>query len=137
MTDLSDAWLDHDPAARWRSTSVLGSGTGARAAGASLLEVDPGCRLPRHTDSAEEVMVVSAGQGGGAVGGGGGVTVGGEATTAAAGEMALVPELVPHEVRNRGDGVLRFAAVYAAADVVTTYDAPVQPDGERERSSTA
>jgi quercetin dioxygenase-like cupin family protein len=129
MTDLSDAWLDGDSTARWRSTSVLGSGTGARAAGASRLEVDPGCRLPRHTDSAEEVIVVVAGEAE--------ITVGGEATAAAAGEMALVPELVPHEVRNRGDGVLRFAAVYAAADVVTTYEAPVQPDGERERSSTA
>src|SRR3954471_17240143 len=129
MTDLSDAWLDHDPAARWRSTSVLGSGTGARAAGASLLEVDPGCRLPRHTDSAEEVIVVIAGEAQ--------VTVGDERTIAAAGEMALVAEMVPHEVRNAGEGVLRFAAVYAAPDVVTTYEAPVQPAGEREREATA
>src|SRR4051794_30090358 len=129
MTDLSDAWLDHDPAARWRSTSVLGSGTGARAAGASLLEGEPGCRLPRHTDSAEEVIVVIAGAAE--------VTVGDERTAVAAGEMALVPEMVAHEVRNAGDDVLRFAAVYAAPDVVTTYEAPVQPAGEREREATA
>src|SRR3954447_5757702 len=129
MTDLSDSWLDGDPAARWRSTSVLGSGTGARAAGASLLEVDPACRLPRHTDSAEEVIVV--------IDGTAEVTVGEERTTAAAGDMALVPECVPHEVRNAGDGVLRFAAVYAAPEVVTTYEAPVQPPGERERAATA
>ena len=65
------------------------------------------------------------------------ITVGDERTTVAAGEMALVPEMVAHEVRNAGDGVLRFAAVYAAPDVVTTYDAPVQPAGEREREATA
>src|SRR3954447_3710318 len=129
MTDLSDSWLDGDPAARWRSGSVLGSGNGARAAGASLLEVDPACRLPRHTDSAEEVIVMIAGQAE--------VTVGDQQTTAAAGEMALVPEMVPHEVRNAGEGVLRFAAVYAAPDVVTTYEAAVQPAGERERTATA
>jgi len=129
MADLSDAWLDGDPAARWRSGSVLGSGTGARAAGASLLEVDPGCRLPRHTDSAEEVIVVVAGEAE--------VTVGAESTTLGPGEMALVPEDAPHEVRNAGDEVLRFAAVYAAADVMTTYEAPVQPAGERERGATA
>jgi quercetin dioxygenase-like cupin family protein len=129
VTDLSDAWLDGDPSARWRSGSVLGSGTGARAAGASLLEVDPGCRLPRHTDSAEEVIVVIAGEAE--------VSVGDERTTAAAGEMALVPEMVAHEVRNAGDAVLRFAAVYAAPDVTTTYEAPVQPAGEREREATA
>jgi len=129
MTDLTDAWLDDDPAARWRSGSVLGSATGARAAGASLLEVDPGHRLPRHTDSAEEVIVVVAGEAE--------VTVGEETTRASAGEMALVPEMVPHEVRNAGDEVLRFAAVYAAPDVVTTYEARVQPAGEHQRESTA
>jgi quercetin dioxygenase-like cupin family protein len=129
MTELSDAWLGDDPTARWRSGSVLGSGTGAHAAGASLLEVGPGCRLPRHTDSAEEVIVVIDGEAE--------VTVGEEQTTARAGDMALVPEMVPHEVRNAGDGVLRFAAVYAAPDVITTYEAPVQPAGERERESTA
>jgi len=129
MADLSDAWLDGDPSARWRSGSVLGSGTGARAAGASLLEVDPGCRLPRHTDSAEEVIVVVEGEAE--------VSVGGELVRASAGDMALVPEQVPHEVRNGGEGLLRFAAVYAAADVVTTYEAPVQPAGERERAATA
>src|SRR4051794_26571344 len=129
MTNLSDAWLDDDRSARWRSGSVLGGGTGAKAAGASLLEVDPGCRLPRHTDSAEEVIVV--------VDGAAEVIVGDERKTVAAGDMALVPECVPHEVRNAGDGVLRFAAVYAAPDVVTTYEAPVQPAGERERAATA
>ena len=129
MTDLSDAWLEGDPSARWRSGSVLGSGTGAAAAGASLLEVDPGCRLPRHTDSAEEVIVVVAGEAE--------VDVGGERVSASAGDMALVPEKVSHEVRNAGDGVLRFAAVYAAPDVVTTYEEPVQAAGERERESTA
>ena len=92
-------------------------------------EVDPGCRLPRHTDSAEEVIVVVAGSAE--------VRLDGEPSTLGPGEMALVPELAPHEVRNAGDEVLRFAAVYAAADVVTTYEAPVQPAGERERKATA
>src|SRR5215213_8946067 len=128
MTDLSAAWLDGDPTARWRSGAVLGAGAGAKAAGASLLEVDSGCRLPRHTDSAEEVIVVVEGTAE--------VTVGDDRSTAGAGEMALVPEGVPHEVRNAGDGVLRFAAVYAAPEVVTTYEAPVQPAGEAERKAT-
>jgi mannose-6-phosphate isomerase-like protein (cupin superfamily) len=129
MTDLSDAWLDGDPHARWRSGAVLGAGTGARAAGASLLELEEGCRLPRHTDSAEEVIVVVAGEAE--------VVIDGERSALAPGGCALVPELVPHEVRNTGAGVLRFAAVYAAPEVVTTYEAPVQPAGERRRTATA
>ena len=47
--------------------------------------------------------------------------------------IAFPPEERPHEVRNAGSGTLRFAAVCASTDVVTTYRDPVQPDGARER----
>jgi quercetin dioxygenase-like cupin family protein len=113
MDMLSDAWIEGDEGARWRS----GSG--------SLLEVPPGCRLPRHTDSADERIVVVAGRAE--------VEVGGQARQVAAGETADVPECVPHEVRNAADEPLRFVALYASTDVVTTYEQPVAPDGERER----
>ncbi len=127
--EFSDAWIDGDERGRWRSTTGHGSGTGAKASGGSLLEVDPGCILPRHTDSAEETIVI--------VSGSATVFVGDESAGASAGAIALVPKDVPHEVHNAGDDVLRFWAVYAAPDVTTTYVEPVQPDGERERSSTA
>jgi mannose-6-phosphate isomerase-like protein (cupin superfamily) len=115
-SELSDAWIDGDDAARWRSAP----------AGSSVLEVDPGRRLPRHTDSVDETIVVLAGSAR--------VVVGEEVSSVGAGELAHVPECVPHEVFNDGDGVLRFLAVYASADdVTTTYEQPVQPGGERER----
>jgi quercetin dioxygenase-like cupin family protein len=119
--ELADAWIEGDESARWRS----GSGHSGAGSGSSLLEVEPGCRLPRHTDSAEETIVVVAGRAR--------VTVGDDTSEAAAGEVALVPECVPHEVGNAGDEPLRFVAVYASNDVTTTYEAPVQPGGERER----
>jgi quercetin dioxygenase-like cupin family protein len=119
--ELADAWIDGDESARWRSAS---GHTGA-ASGSSVLEVDPGCRLPRHTDSAEETIVVVAGRAT--------VSVGDDTAEVGAGELALVPECVPHDVRNAGDETLRFVAVYAGTDVTTTYEEPVQPGGERER----
>jgi quercetin dioxygenase-like cupin family protein len=119
--DLADAWIEGDSGARWRS----GSGHKGAESGSSVLEVEPECRLPRHTDSAEETIVVVAGRAS--------VTVGDETSEVGAGEVALVPECVPHEVRNAGDATLRFVAVYASDDVTTTYEAPVEPDGERER----
>jgi mannose-6-phosphate isomerase-like protein (cupin superfamily) len=119
--EFADAWIEGEESARWRSAA---GHTGA-ASGSSLLEVDPGRRLPRHTDSAEETIVV--------VSGSAAVTVGEETAEVGAGEVALVPECVPHEVRNAGEEPLRFVAVYAANDVTTTYEEPVQPDGERER----
>jgi quercetin dioxygenase-like cupin family protein len=125
FSELAEAWIEGDDSARWRSRSGHGPEDGAEASGSSLLEVDPGCRLPRHTDSAEETIVVVAGRAS--------VTVGKETTEVGPGAVALVPECVPHEVRNAAGETLRFVAVYASTDVTTTYDAPVQPDGERER----
>jgi quercetin dioxygenase-like cupin family protein len=123
--DLADAWIERDEKARWRSASAHTPEHGARATGSSVLEVPQGCRLPRHTDSAEEVIVVLAGRAE--------VTVGGQRDEVQTPGIALVPADVPHEVRNAGDDTLRFLALYAGTDVVTRYEAPVEPDGKRER----
>ncbi len=123
--ELSDAWIDGDDAARWRSGSGHQPSDGARASGSSPIEVEAGCKLPLHTDSAEETIVVVAGTAE--------VRVGGESALLGAGDLAVVPEGTPHEIRNAGADGLRFIAVYAAADVVTRYAEEVQPDGSRER----
>ncbi|HEV2785903.1 MAG TPA: cupin domain-containing protein [Solirubrobacteraceae bacterium] len=128
--DFADAWLEGDESARWRSASGHSPSNGAAASsGSSVLEVGPGCKLPEHTDSAEETIVVLNGTAE--------VQVGDETAQVAAGGLALVPKDVPHEVRNAADEVLRFAAVYAEPDVVTTYREPVQPDGSRERHTVS
>jgi len=121
-TELSESWLEEDEAARWRTAS----GHEGASSGSSLLEVEPGRRLPRHTDSAEETIVVVAGSAR--------VTVGEDSETVDAGGLALVPADVPHEVQSVGAEPLRFVAVYASNDVTTTYEHPVQPDGERSRA---
>jgi mannose-6-phosphate isomerase-like protein (cupin superfamily) len=123
--EFSDSWQDEDEAARWRSAPGHSPSDGARDSGSSLLEVDPGHHLPRHTDSAEEIIVVVSGVAE--------VVVGEERSRVAAGGLALVPKCVAHEVRNAGEEVLRFAAVYAEPDVVTTYEHEVQPDGSAKR----
>lgn len=124
--DFQESWIEGDPSARWRTVVGHGPSVGAQASGSSLLEVDEGCRLPRHTDSAEETIVVTQGEAA--------VYVGDEQAEVGLGGAALVPEDVPHEVRNAGTGTLRFVAVYASTDVVTTYERAVEPAGERQRS---
>lgn len=125
--ELSDSWQDGDETARWRSGPGHSPSQGARSSGSSLLEVDPGNRLPRHTDSAEEMIVVLTGTAE--------IHVADEHARVEAGGLAVVPKLVPHEVCNAGEGVLRFAAIYAEPDVVTRYERPVQPDGTPERQT--
>jgi quercetin dioxygenase-like cupin family protein len=124
--ELSDSWVEGEPAARWRTAAGHGPSTGASSSGSSILEIDEGCLLPRHTDSAEETIVVLSGRAE--------VTLGTESAVVETGGAALVPQDVPHLVRNAGSETLRFLAIYAAADVVTRYEEEVQPDGERERS---
>ena len=119
--ELEGSWYQDDETARWRTAS----GHAGPKSGSSLLEVDPGCRLPRHTDSAEEAVVVVTGRAR--------VVVGDESSEVPAGGVALVPQEVPHEVHSTGDEPLRFIALYASDDVVTTYERDVQPDGERAR----
>jgi quercetin dioxygenase-like cupin family protein len=123
--DFSDSYVAGDDTARWRSAPGHSPSTGARASGSSVLELPAGGRLPRHTDSAEETIVILAGTAE--------VVVGAERAELPAGGIAVVPEDVPHEVRNAGGQSLRFAAVYAAPDVVTRYEQEIQPDGSRER----
>ncbi len=122
--DLQDQWVEGRSELRWRSTVGTYPDGGARASGTSLLEVDAGCALPRHTDSAEEHVVVVAGTAE--------VTLGDETERVGAGGVALIPKDVPHQVRSVGEEPLRFVAVYASSDVVTTYEDEVQPSGERE-----
>jgi quercetin dioxygenase-like cupin family protein len=125
--EFSESYVEGDPEARWRSASGHSPSTGAAASGSSVLDVPAGCRLPRHVDSAEETIVVTAGTAD--------VVVGDERIELPAGGIAVVPEDTPHEVRNAGDGTLSFVAVYAAPDVVTRYEHEIQPDGTRERQT--
>jgi mannose-6-phosphate isomerase-like protein (cupin superfamily) len=124
--ELADAWIEGDPALRWSSGAGHGPSSGASASGSSLLRVDPGCQLARHTDSAEEVVVV--------LDGAAEVSVVDETASVAAGDAVVVPKDRPHSVRNAGEVPLWFLAVYADRDVVTRYEQPVQPGGETERS---
>jgi quercetin dioxygenase-like cupin family protein len=125
--DLSEQWVEGRDELRWRSTLGITPEGGARRASTSLEEVPPGCALPRHTDSAEETIVVVAGEAE--------VELDGERGTVPAGGVALVPEGVPHQVFNAGEDPLRFVAVYADVDVVTRYEDTVQPSAEREKQT--
>ncbi len=124
MKDIEDQWVDGREELRWRTTLGTTPEGGARRSSTSLLEVEPGHALPRHTDSAEETVVVVAGLAE--------LEVDGETGRVPPGGVALVPEGVPHQVRSVGESTLRFVAVYDDVDVVTRYEDEVQPSGERE-----
>lgn len=121
---LFDGWSDDDPTLRMRVNFPLYGVHGAAASATVLFELAPGDHVGRHTDSAEEVIVVLEG------------TV--EATLAdergrlEAGQIALIPEMVVHDVRNVGGRTAKVLGFFAAPMVESTFDAVVQPENTRD-----
>ena len=111
------------PDARVRGTFPLHYDTGCASTAVVYFELDPGDRLPRHTDSAEELLVVLDGQAE--------AIVGEERGRAEAGAIIVVPAMVPHEVRNVGNRTLRVAGCFSSNTVVSVFDEPFAETGGR------
>jgi quercetin dioxygenase-like cupin family protein len=101
----------------------LHSATGTASTATVLFELDPGVALPVHTDSAEELLVVLQGTAE--------TQVGDEVGRLETHQVALVPPMAPHGVRNIGDDVLRVLGTFSSSTVVSTFEEPFEPGGPR------
>jgi quercetin dioxygenase-like cupin family protein len=126
--ELRDAWLNSDPSARWRLNLALSGTNGTESCSLIYFELDPGCRLPRHTDSAEEILLILSGSATS--------KVAERELDVDAGGVVAIPPQAPHELRNRGPGVLRAVGFFATASPVSRFDEPVLPGGTRVRGTT-
>lgn len=117
--DLYDNWNADDPAMRCRSAFPLLGAMGTENSAAVYFELAPGDYLGRHTDSAEEVLLVLAGTVD--------VSVGDEQGRLSAGEMAVVPEMVPHAIYNVGQDKARVLGFFGRRNIVATFDKVWQP----------
>src|SRR3954466_4737964 len=68
--------------------------TGSADSAVVYFEIDPGYKLATHTDSAEEILFVVQGEGE--------AHAGDETVRMSAGDLAVVPAMVPHGIRNVG-----------------------------------
>ncbi len=108
---------------RGRVSFPLYAAHGCEAASTVYFEVQPGDHIGRHTDSAEEILFI--------VDGTGEAVVGDERVPVMRGALALVPELVPHDVYATGDSPLRVLGFFAAATVESVFDETMEPIGRR------
>ena len=97
------------------------SAVGTASTATVLFELDPGAELPVHTDSAEELLVVVQGTAE--------ASIGDEVGRIGAHDVALVPPMAPHGLRNVGDDVLRVFGTFSASTVVSTFEQPFEPGG--------
>lgn len=98
------------------------SATGTASTASVLIDLEPGGEVPTHVDSAEEILLVLEGE----------IEAFGGDESARLGkdELAVVPALVPHSLRNVGDGPARVFGFFSSSTVVSTFDDPL-PNGER------
>jgi quercetin dioxygenase-like cupin family protein len=97
------------------------SATGTAGTATVLFELDPGAELAVHTDSAEELLIIVQGTGE--------ARVGDEVGRLEQHQVGLVPPMVPHGLRNIGDGVLRVLGTFSASTVVSTFERPFVENG--------
>ena len=117
--DLIENWNEDDPAMHCRSTFPLLGAMGTNNSAAVYFELEPGDYLGRHTDSAEEVLLILAGTVD--------VTIGDEQGRLSQGEMAVVPEMVPHAIYNIGQDKARVLGFFGSPNIVATFDKTWQP----------
>jgi len=101
--------------------------TGLELAGGHTVvytEIPPGKELGTHTDSPEELLVCLEGDGVE-------LWVGDGAGELAAGEMAVIPAMEPHGLRNTGSETARFVAFFSDSTTVHEFEAPLEPLGDR------
>lgn len=120
--DLTQVWLDSDPEhERLRATFPINKWTGSRDSAVVYFEIEPGNRLAHHTDSAEEILYVVAGDAE--------AEVGDERGRLAAGDLAVIPAMVPHGLANVGDETVKVVGFFSESEIISTFDEPMQPIG--------
>jgi len=97
----------------------VSSATGTAATAAVYIELDPGGELPEHTDSAEEVFIGLEGSIE--------VTVDGETITLSPDDVAVVPALAPHGLRNTSDRKARVLGFFGGSTNVAVFTEPQGP----------
>lgn len=109
----------HDTGARVSGTFPFSAASGNKSTAMVYFELEPGKRLPTHTDSAEEILFILEGTAE--------VVVGDERSAALAGDLALVPAMVPHSLHNVGDTLVRVVGFFSSSTNMATFEHPLVP----------
>lgn len=105
---------ENDPDQQCEATFPIFGALGARNSAMVYFELEAGKNLGRHTDSEEEILLILDGDVE--------VTVGDETGRISAGHIALVPKMVPHDIRNCGTARARVLGFFGSPNIVATFD---------------
>jgi quercetin dioxygenase-like cupin family protein len=119
--ELGEAYIASDPRGRVFPAFPINRFTGAEHTAVVYFEVQPGEYLPTHTDSAEEIVYIVAGDGE--------AQLGDERSRVRTGDLAVIPAMVPHGIANTGDEPLKVVGFFCESEIISTFAEPLQPMG--------
>lgn len=103
-----------------KATFPLLGAHGTKKLATVYFELQPGDQLGRHTDSAEELLLVLEGEVE--------VEIGGEISKANQRGMTLVPTLVPHNITNTGQTTAKVLGFFGGANnIIATFEEELMP----------
>lgn len=112
---LNEFTAQDNPGQKCKAAFPLLGAHGAKKSAAVYFELDPGEELGRHTDSAEETLLILEGEVE--------VAVGNESGVLQKGCIALVPEMVPHNLKNVGDSKVKVLGFFGGANnIIATFE---------------
>lgn len=113
--ELTEFTGKDNPKQHCRATFPMLGAHGTQSSATVYFELEPGDELGRHTDSAEELLLILDGEVE--------VSVGEEKGKASQGTIALVPKMVPHDLRNIGSKTARILGFFGGANnIIATFD---------------
>lgn len=121
--ELNEFIADGDPKQHCRATFPMAAALGSKNTTMVYFELEPGDSLGRHTDSEEEILLC--------LGGNVRVEVGDEKGELSAGQFALVPTMVPHNLTNIGGEKARVLGFFGSPNIVATFDKAWLPEKSR------
>ena len=121
--ELMEFASDGEPSSHGRFDFPIHAGIGATATSVVYFELEPGTSGPKHTDSAEEILLILEGTLE--------VVVAGERALLSPGGMALIPAHAVHAFHNVGRTAVRAVGFFSSATVVHVFEDTLQPFGTR------
>jgi quercetin dioxygenase-like cupin family protein len=119
--ELTEVTWESAPNQRVNVTFPINRFAGSEDSAVVYFEIAPGDRLPLHTDSAEEILYIVSGEAE--------TQLGEERGRVSAGDLVVIPSMVPHGARNIGSQPVKVVGFFSESEITSTFNEPIQPLG--------
>ncbi|MGD8749562.1 MAG: cupin domain-containing protein [Balneolaceae bacterium] len=118
--ELQEFIAQDDESQHCKATFPLFGAHGTSKGATVYFELKPGHNLGRHTDSSEELLLIIEGSVE--------VSVGKETAEAGENSLVLVPEMIPHDIKNIGNSKARVLGFFGGDNnIIATFEKTWNP----------